>query len=145
MITLTPQAPEVVDINFKSFFEYLKLQSKGDWKETCTQSVWLLNIKLDLLPFATSNVYVDPICWSTNAVMSLCRSPPEDITFPPCLCSNEQHGLLVFLGWYGRYNISSIYHKRYIKDIYIMVGWLFEFYGISTFVVYLTPNPFLCK
>ena len=25
------------------------------------------------------------------------------------------------------------------------VGWLFEFYGISTFVCYLTPNPFLCK
>ena len=24
-------------------------------------------------------------------------------------------------------------------------GWLFEFYGISTFVGYLTPNPFLCK
>ena len=23
------------------------------------------------------------------------------------------------------------------------VGWLFGFYGISTFVVYLTPNPFL--
>ena len=25
------------------------------------------------------------------------------------------------------------------------VGWLFGFYGISTFVGYLTPNPFLCK
>ena len=23
--------------------------------------------------------------------------------------------------------------------------WLFGFYGISTFVGYLTPNPFLCK
>ena len=26
-----------------------------------------------------------------------------------------------------------------------MVGWWFGFYGISTFVGYLTPNPFLCK
>ena len=26
-----------------------------------------------------------------------------------------------------------------------MVGWLFGFYGISTFVGYLMPNPFLCK
>ena len=26
-----------------------------------------------------------------------------------------------------------------------MVGWLVEFYGISTFVGYLMPNPFLCK
>ena len=26
-----------------------------------------------------------------------------------------------------------------------LVGWLVEFYGISTFVGYLTPNQFLCK
>ena len=25
------------------------------------------------------------------------------------------------------------------------IDWLFGFYGISTFVSYLTPNPFLCK
>ena len=25
------------------------------------------------------------------------------------------------------------------------VGWFVGFYGISTFVGYLTPNPFLCK
>ena len=24
----------------------------------------------------------------------------------------------------------------------LIVGWLFKFYGISTFVGYLTPNPF---
>ena len=26
-----------------------------------------------------------------------------------------------------------------------LIGWLFGFYGISTFVGYLTPNPFLYK
>ena len=26
-----------------------------------------------------------------------------------------------------------------------IIGWLVGFYGISTFVGYLTPNPFLCK
>ena len=26
-----------------------------------------------------------------------------------------------------------------------MIGWLVGFYGISTFVDYLMPNPFLCK
>ena len=26
-----------------------------------------------------------------------------------------------------------------------LVGWLAGFYGISPFVGYLTPNPFLCK
>ena len=31
--------------------------------------------------------------------------------------------------------------------VWIEVGmvWLFGFYGISTFVGYLMPNPFLCK
>ena len=28
---------------------------------------------------------------------------------------------------------------------FLMVGWLFGFYGISTSVGYLMPNPFLCK
>ena len=27
----------------------------------------------------------------------------------------------------------------------MLVSWLFGFYDISTFVVYLTPNPFSCK
>ena len=27
----------------------------------------------------------------------------------------------------------------------LLVGWLFEFYGISTFLGYLTPNLFLYK
>ena len=39
--------------------------------------------------------------------------------------------------------------KRHIKLHRIstinMIGWLFGFYGISTFVGYLMPNPFLCK
>ena len=26
-----------------------------------------------------------------------------------------------------------------------LISWLVRFYGISTFIVYLTPNPFLCK
>ena len=29
--------------------------------------------------------------------------------------------------------------------INVQPGWLVEFYGISTFVGYLMPNPFLCK
>ena len=33
---------------------------------------------------------------------------------------------------------SSFTHTR-------EVGWLVRFYGISTFVDYLTSNPFLCK
>ena len=30
-------------------------------------------------------------------------------------------------------------------DKVFVVGWWVEFYGISTLVGYLTPNPFLCK
>ena len=29
--------------------------------------------------------------------------------------------------------------------MYLVFGWLVGFYGISTFVGYLMPNPFLCK
>ena len=32
----------------------------------------------------------------------------------------------------------------WIRDILRLV-WFVGFYGISTFVGYLTPNPFLCK
>ena len=34
--------------------------------------------------------------------------------------------------------------KRMLKDLVWLV-WLVGFYGISTFVCYLTPNPFSCK
>ena len=32
-------------------------------------------------------------------------------------------------------------HRNYLSK----VGWLVEFYGMSTFVGYLMPNPFLYK
>ena len=32
-----------------------------------------------------------------------------------------------------------------LKLCMFVVGWLFGFYGISTFVGYLMPNPLLCK
>ena len=35
--------------------------------------------------------------------------------------------------------------EREMDIISGLVGWLVGFYGISTFVGYLTPNPFLCK
>ena len=31
------------------------------------------------------------------------------------------------------------------EAIFLKIGWLFGFYGISTFVGYLMPNPFLYK
>ena len=37
-------------------------------------------------------------------------------------------------------------HCYPILSLKYFVGWLVGwFYGISTFVSYLTPNPFLCK
>ena len=32
-----------------------------------------------------------------------------------------------------------------LKQVIMKDGWLVGFYGISTFVGYLTPNPFLRK
>ena len=45
--------------------------------------------------------------------------------------------------WNG--NILSEMKKNYNVIFIFLVGWLFGFNGISTFVGYLTPNPFLYK
>ncbi len=42
----------------------------------------------------------------------------------------------------GFYGISTFVGYLMPNPFY---GWLVGFYGISTFVGYLTPNPFLCK
>ena len=47
-------------------------------------------------------------------------------------------------------NDPSLYTQNHnwlktVKLVGWLVGWLVGFYGISTFVGYLTPNPFLCK
>ena len=39
--------------------------------------------------------------------------------------------------------INYLYHKqKYLAKVALLVG---GFYGISTIVSYLTPNPLLCK
>ena len=43
---------------------------------------------------------------------------------------------------YQRDMMMMIYMIKLI-DLYTKVEWLFGFYGISTLVGYLTPNPFL--
>ena len=37
--------------------------------------------------------------------------------------------------------------NKWVRElrVYVLRGWLVGFYGISTFVGYLTPNPFLYK
>ena len=42
-------------------------------------------------------------------------------------------------------NHQSAKYEKEIEELLRMVGWLFGFYGISTFVGYLMPNPFLNK
>ena len=41
--------------------------------------------------------------------------------------------------------LRTIWSHLLVWKISWLVGWLVDFYGISTFVGYLTPNPFLCK
>ena len=42
-------------------------------------------------------------------------------------------------------NTNNSIQSKSLLYIIIIQGWLVGFYGISTFVGYLTPNPFLCK
>ena len=59
--------------------------------------------------------------------------------------STEMNILSVLLGT-GRVHYSPQvgYHNN-INPIVFGLVWFGWFYGISTFVGYLTPNPFLCK
>ena len=44
--------------------------------------------------------------------------------------------------------VTFIHVKETIYSMHlglVLFGWLVRFYGISTFVGYLTPNPFLCS
>ena len=47
------------------------------------------------------------------------------------------------------YSSSTLVPNKYLIEVYVfmggLVGWLVGFYGISTFVGYLMPNPFLYK
>ena len=44
-------------------------------------------------------------------------------------------------------HLEHYYDSITVREIIlrVLVGWFVGFYGISTFVGYLTPNPFLCK
>ena len=42
--------------------------------------------------------------------------------------------------YYNSYKVELVFSTSHYD-----VGWLFEFYGISTFVGYLMPNQFLYK
>ena len=59
------------------------------------------------------------------------------------------NGYSTWMGGVGFYGIvgylmpNPVY--KYLFAYNQMVGWLFGFYGISTFVGYLIPNPFLYK
>ena len=46
--------------------------------------------------------------------------------------------MIVYMPLYKETKLTELSENVY-------VGWLFGFYGISTFEGYLTPNPFLYK
>ena len=48
--------------------------------------------------------------------------------------------------WYAAISFTKMYKDMIISGIYIVqIDWLFWLYGISIFVGYLMPNPFLYK
>ena len=44
-----------------------------------------------------------------------------------------------------KFNHTVLWYMPKPESILENDGWLVGFYGILTFVVYLMPNPFLCK
>ena len=47
--------------------------------------------------------------------------------------------------WKRKKTVKKEENESKNKEKKRKIGWLFGFYGISTFVGYLTPNPFLSK
>ena len=66
-------------------------------------------------------------------------------TAPKCL--EKGLGRLEIIRWIKIDFSMPIDHKILLNEDgkVSLIGWLFWFYGISTFVGYLTPNPFLCR
>ena len=59
-------------------------------------------------------------------------------TFPTQSC-------LVLYSFVLVYCICLLCNLQFHLFLFMVCGWFGWFYGISTFVGYLTPNPFLCK
>ena len=63
------------------------------------------------------------------------------ITFIACSALSVQSGKTPITNEYSRYDPKSSDGEAPVPELWL-VGWLVGFYGISTFVGYLTPNPF---
>ena len=61
--------------------------------------------------------------------------------------ATETYGMLQTAFGVSCMNRASVFewHKRFKEGRESGLVWFVWFYGISTFVGYLTPNPFLCK
>ena len=72
------------------------------------------------------------ICLDSNkkGILIITKSRNENINFSKYLIATGKI-------------IRIVFDRKLIY--YWLVGWLFRFYGISTFLGYLTPNPLLCK
>ena len=84
------------------------------------------------------------MCWYQKLIIEYFCSD----CIPPNVLMHYDWDLMGVLDWvhfsmtsYQKETLLILYHFCYS---FFLVGWL-GFYGISTFVGYLTPNPFLCK
>ena len=73
------------------------------------------------------------------------------LALEPFLCQLKANLVLRCLTLPGSREVAR--YTAYADDVSVLItssaevedGWLVGFYGISTFVGYLMPNPFLCK
>ena len=66
----------------------------------------------------------------------------QDIkTMEECYQGQRDKRMMADFCWNIKRDLNNITNERHSR----LVGWLGKFYGISTFIGYLTTNPFLCK
>ena len=61
------------------------------------------------------------------------------------LCKEREERPVSLKLWKKNDKQRKVNHQKMVFMVGWLVGWLFGFYGISTFIGYLTPNQFLYK
>ena len=102
---------------------------------TLVHKISIFSITFTCLSWLFRSFGIDPSVLNISS-MRVCHIVPVR---GPLNESNRYFGKLFVLDRY------TWYHITVCKKLLVWFGLVCWFYGISTFVGYLTPNPFLCK
>ena len=104
----------------------------------CFSKCWCMSSIKKYFPLAQNQVMVIRLLSISERIICLDKFVTFSLNVFAIKCVNKCEDTMTTMLVYGRWDTLYIY-------IYISLVWFVGFYGISTFVGYLTPNPFLCN